>query len=64
MQCRFRNPPISDFHQVQGVSCRTDEEELHDGVVEADIGTGQEVDVARQEDDEVQRLRLEGDAAT
>lgn len=51
--------PEPHAHEVEGVRGGADEEELHDGVVEADVGPGEEVDIPREEDGEVQRLRLE-----
>lgn len=47
-----------DLHQEDNVEGRCDEEHLHDGVVERDIGRKQ-ISVSRQKDRRVQRLRLE-----
>jgi hypothetical protein len=53
------NLPESDLDEIQGVGCRGDEEDLHEGVVERDI-LGKEVTIPRDKDDEVEKLRFEG----
>ena len=55
--------PVLELHEVEGVRGGRDEEELHGGVVDGDERVGDEVDIAGEEDDEVEELRLEGDAA-
>jgi len=58
-----RDAPVSEFHEVQRVYRAANEEQLHDGVVQADI-VCEEVDVSRQKDDEVENLRFEADSST
>lgn len=41
-----RNAPVLDFHQVDDVTGRGGEEELHHGVVERDGRAGEEVYIA------------------
>lgn len=52
-KCETYHPPEPHLHQVKGVRRTTNEEDLHDGVVQADIRAGQKVDITRKEDGEV-----------
>jgi hypothetical protein len=53
------NSLVLDLHQVESVTRASDEEELHDRVVQRHVRTREEVDVARNEDDKVEELGLE-----
>lgn len=54
--------PELELHQPQDVTRTTDKEDLHDRVVRGYPGTGEEVDIACQEDGQVESLGLERDA--
>ena len=53
--------PEADFHEEEDVDTASDEEKLHEEIVEGDPVVEQ-VEVARDEDDDIERLRFEGDA--
>ena len=52
--------PVLDFHEVEDVAAATNEEQLHDEVIQRDPFPEQ-VEVARDEDRNVESLSLEGD---
>ena len=52
-----------EIHQIDGPSGAADEEELHNGVVEADE-VGQQVQISRHENNEKQSLALARDSST
>jgi hypothetical protein len=51
--------PVLDFHEVQDVAAAADEEQLHEGVVEGDPFSKDEVKVSCYEDDRVENLCFE-----
>ena len=57
----IRGGSEAELHKVESVDGGSDEEELHEGVVEGDVGTGEEVDVPSEEDEDVEGLGFEGD---
>jgi hypothetical protein len=50
--------PELNLHEEQGISCTSDKEQLHDGIIQRDV-IRKEVEVSRTKDGQVQSLRLE-----
>jgi hypothetical protein len=57
-----KHAPELDLDQVERVDRGGDEEDLHDRVVERVVGCRHEIDIAADEDDHVEQLRLERDS--
>jgi hypothetical protein len=51
--------PEGHSHEEQCIRRTSDKEQLHDIVIKADVGTGDEIDITGDEDDEVESLCLE-----
>jgi hypothetical protein len=60
-RARWGNVPIFESHEVEDVDTRRNEENLHKCVVERDKMEGEQVDIAGQEYNNIERLRLERD---
>jgi hypothetical protein len=56
--------PVLVFDEVDGVARGGNEEDLHQRVVDGDVGTSEEVKVSGEKDDGIEELRLERDAFT
>jgi len=55
------NTPEAELHEIENVTAASNEEDLHDKVVQRDPAE-QEVDVAHEKDEDVERLCLERNA--
>lgn len=56
--------PVSEFHEVEDIAATADEEKLHGEVIQRDPFApedGEDVEVAGDEDGDIERLRLERD---
>jgi hypothetical protein len=47
------NTPEADFHEIEDVSAAADEDELHDGVIVGDPFADEQVQIPRQEYDNI-----------
>ena len=54
--------PEAHFHEVEDITATSDEEQLHNGVVQRNILSKEEVEVPGNKDDDIQNLGLKRDS--